>query len=82
MVLAGNMLYAFTVKLFVLQANLISCGTTGLALVVQELTGIPVSWFVFFFNIAMLCLGWAVLGREFAMTTVISSLMYPSSASL
>ena len=77
MVLAGNMLYAFTVKLFVLQANLISCGTTGLALVVQELTGIPVSWFVFFFNIAMLCLGWAVLGREFAMTTVISSLMYP-----
>ena len=77
MVLAGNVLYAFTVKFFVLQANLISCGTTGLALVVQELTGIPVSWFVFFFNIAMLCLGWAVLGRQFAMTTVISSLMYP-----
>ena len=77
MVLVGNVLYAFSVKFFVLQANLISCGTTGLALVVQELTGIPVSWFVFFFNIAMLCLGWAVLGREFAMTTVISSLMYP-----
>ena len=77
MVLAGNVIYAFTVKLFVLQADLISCGTTGLALVVQEMTGVPVSWFVFFFNIAMLCLGWAVLGRKFAMTTVVSSLMYP-----
>ena len=77
MVLIGNVIYAFTVKLFVLQANLISCGTTGLALIVQQVTGIPVSWFVFFFNIAMLCLGWVVLGRRFAMTTVISSLMYP-----
>ena len=77
MVLAGNVLYALTVKLFVLQANLISCGTTGLALVVQELAGIPVSWFVLGFNIVMLCLGWVILGRQFAMTTVISSLMYP-----
>ena len=77
MVLMGNVLYAFTVKFFVLQADLISCGTTGLALVVQQVSGIPVSWFVLFFNIAMLCLGWAVLGRKFAMTTVVSSLMYP-----
>lgn len=77
MVLLGNVLYAFTVKLFVLQADLISCGTTGLALVVQQVSGLSVSWFVLFFNIAMLCLGWAVLGRKFAMTTVVSSLMYP-----
>ena len=77
MVLMGNVLYAFTVKFFVLQADLISCGTTGLALVVQQVSGIPVSWFVLFFNISMLCLGWAVLGRKFAMTTVVSSLMYP-----
>ena len=77
MVLLGNVLYAFTVKLFVLQADLISCGTTGLALVVQQVSGIPVSWFVLFFNIAMLALGWAVLGRQFAMTTLASSLMYP-----
>ncbi len=77
MVLLGNILYALTVKLFVLPASLISCGTTGIALVVQELFGIPVSWFVFFFNIAMLALGWVVLGRQFAMTTILSSLFYP-----
>lgn len=77
MVLVGNILYALTVKLFVLPANLISCGTTGIALVVLELTGLPVSWFVFIFNVAMLCLGWWILGRQFAMTTVLSSLIYP-----
>ena len=76
-VLLGNVFYALTVKLFVLPANLISCGTTGLALVMLELTGMPVSWFVFLFNVAMLCLGWWILGRQFAMTTVLSSLLYP-----
>ena len=29
-VLIGNIIYALTVKLFLLPANLISCGTTGI----------------------------------------------------
>ena len=77
MVLVGNLLYALSVKLFVLPANLMSCGTTGIALVVRELTGLPVSRFVLGFNLVMLGLGWWVLGRQFAMTTILSSLLYP-----
>lgn len=77
LVLAGNILYAFTVKLFLLPAGLISCGTTGLAMTVNHLTGIPLSWFIFAFNVAMLGLGWWILGRQFALTTVFSSLFYP-----
>ena len=60
-ILVGNLLYAFVVALFILPGQLISCGTTGLALVAQQLGGIPVSGFVF----------------VFAMTTVLSSLVYP-----
>lgn len=77
MVLVGNILYALSVKLFVLPANLMSCGTTGIALVVRELMGLPISGFVLVFNLAMLALSWWVLGRQFAMTTVLSSLLYP-----
>ena len=77
MVLLGNVLYAFTVKLFLLPANLISCGTNGIAFVVNHLTGIPLSGFIFVFNMVMLVLGWWILGRKFAMTTVLSSLLYP-----
>ena len=61
LVLVGNVLYALTVKLFVLPANLISCGTTGIALVVNHMTGLPISWFIFVFNVGMLCLGWWIL---------------------
>lgn len=77
MVIVGNILYAFTVKFFIIPANLISCGTTGIALVVNNLTGIPLSTFIFVFNMVMLTLGWAILGRQFAMTTILSSLFYP-----
>lgn len=77
LVLLGNTVYALTVKLFLLPANLISCGTTGIALVVNHLTGISLTGFIFVFNIVMLAVGWWILGKKFAMTTVISSLFYP-----
>jgi len=77
MVVLGNLLYTLTVKLFLLPANLISCGTTGIALVVNHFFHIPMSGFILVFNLVMLGLGWAVLGRKFAMTTVLSSLLYP-----
>ena len=77
LVLLGNTIYVFAVKLFLLPANLISCGTTGLGLLMNHLFGIPLSAFIFLFNIAMLCVGWCLLGRQFALTTVVSSLFYP-----
>lgn len=77
LVVAGNLLYTLSVKLFLLPANLMSCGTTGIALVVSHFLHIPVSAFIFVFNLAMLALGWVVLGRQFAMTTILSSVLYP-----
>ena len=77
MVILGNILYTLTVKLFLLPANLISCGTTGIALVVNHFLNIPMSVFIFLFNVAMLAVGWVILGRKFAMTTILSSILYP-----
>ena len=76
-VLGGNFLYALTVKLFVLPANLVMGGTTGLGLTANYLTGVPLSAFVLVFNVLMLVLGWRVLGRAFAVTTLASTFLYP-----
>ena len=78
MVILGNLLYTLSVKLFLLPANLMSCGTTGIALVVSHFADIPMSVFILVFNMAMLAVGWMVLGRQFAMTTVLSSVLYPA----
>ena len=77
LVIFGNALYALTVKLFLLPAGLISCGTTGLAIAVNHLTGMPMTAFILVFNVTMLALGWFTLGKQFALTTVFSSLFYP-----
>ena len=77
MVLVGNIIYACSVKLFILPSNLMSCGTTGIAMVVNHMTHIPIPSFILVFNIIMLSVGWMVLGRQFAMTTILSSLFYP-----
>ena len=76
-VVLGNFIYALSVKFFLLPAGLITGGTNGIALVLQHYWDVPISLFVLFFNIVMLCVGWLVLGRAFAMTTVASSFLYP-----
>ena len=76
-VIAGNVLFALTVKLFLLPAGLAAGGTTGIGLVVEHFTGIPIPLTVLVFNVSMLILGWILLGKAFALTTVVSSFAYP-----
>ncbi len=79
MIILGNMLYALTVQLFLVPSGLITGGTTGIALALNTLCHLPVSSFVLAFNVLMLVLGWHVLGRTFALTTVLSTFIYPLS---
>ena len=82
LVVAGNLLYAKTVKLFLLPAGLVTGGTTGIALAIHQALGIPVSLFVLIFNVLMLVIGYFLLGRTFAITTIISTFTYPAALEL
>lgn len=82
MVLLGNVLYAAGVVLFIIPSGLITGGTTGIAICINKLTGLPVSYFVLSFNICMFLLGLALLGRRFALTTLISTFCYPVALGL
>ena len=82
LVAAGNFLYALTVKLFLLPAGLATGGTTGIALAVRHLSGLSVSLFILIFNILMLLLGYLCLGKQFALTTILSTFLYPLALSL
>ena len=73
----GNVCLALSAQLFLLPSGLPTGGTTGIALAVNALTGMPVSAFVLAFNVAMLLLGLLVMGRKFAATTVLSTFLYP-----
>lgn len=76
-ILAGNSAYALAVTMFILPNGLITGGTTGLALFFYHQMGIPIQAFVTVFNVAMFLLGAAVLGKKFALTTIVSTFYYP-----
>lgn len=73
----GNFIYAIAVAFFILPNDLITGGTTGLALFAQYTLHIPITAFVYIFNIAMFLLGAWVLGKAFALTTILSTFEYP-----
>lgn len=77
-ILLGNALYSLTVVLFLVPSGLITGGATGIALAVNRVSGLPVSGVLFVINMTMLALGWAVLGRAFALNTLASSLLSPA----
>ncbi len=76
-IILGNALYALTVVLFLVPSGLITGGATGITLAVNKAVGLPVSGVLFVINITMLVLGWIVLGRRFAVTTVASTILSP-----
>ena len=76
-VIAGNILYALTARLFLIPSGLITGGTTGIALAINHYFGLSVSDSVMVFGIIMLLLGLILLGKQFALTTVISTFAYP-----
>lgn len=82
MVIAGNVIYALTVQLFLLPGNLITGGSTGIALAVHHILGLPVSATVMVFNVAMLIVGFLLLGKAFALTTILSTFTYPMALEL
>jgi len=77
MILLGNAIYSFAIVYFVLPVGLITGGTTGIALSIRHYFGMDISMFVSIFNVLMFVLGALILGKKFAMTTLVSSFVYP-----
>ena len=76
-IVVGNAMYALTVVLFLMPSGLITGGATGIALAVNKISVLTVSSVLFVINMTMLALGWAVLGRKFALNTIASTILSP-----
>lgn len=62
---------------FILPAGLMMGGATGIGLAASHYFGLPVSVVVGGYNILMFLIGAWLLGRHFALTTLISSFLFP-----
>ena len=78
LILLGNAIYSFAVAFFVLPHDMLTGGTTGLALIAWRFFDVPITLFVAVFNVATFLLGLWILGWEFAATTLVSTFFYPA----
>lgn len=76
-VLIGNTIYSCGIAAFVLPNDLITGGTTGIALILEHYFGLPIGLSVAVFNIVMFILAILILGKSFALTALISTFYFP-----
>jgi uncharacterized membrane-anchored protein YitT (DUF2179 family) len=73
----GALLQALALRLFLVPANLVSGGVSGIAQIINYYTGWPIGVMVFLGNIPLFALGWRFLGgRRFAMRTAYAVVAY------
>ncbi len=76
-VLLGNTIYSAGIVAFVLPTGMITGGTTGLGLIANTYFGVPIELFAAVFNVIMFILAVVILGKTFALTSLISTFYFP-----
>ena len=77
LLLAGALVQAVGLRLFMVPAQLASGGISGISQLINHFTGWPIGLMVFIGNIPLLLLGWRLLGgRRFALRTLVAVLAY------
>lgn len=76
-ILAGNLILAFGVTCFIAPMGFITGGATGIGLALNRFWGVNLSYALWAVNGAMFLVGWYFMGRKFALSIIISTLVYP-----
>lgn len=76
-VILGNFILAAGVSLFIAPSGLICGGATGISLLCNRLFDINIALVSFILNAVMFTVGFLVMGRAFALTTIISTVVNP-----
>ena len=76
-IIVGNIFIALAVNTLILENNIIVGGTSGIGNVLNHYFQIPVSLTVGCLNVVLFLLGLFFIGKAFAMTTLISTFLFP-----
>lgn len=78
LVVLGNIILAIGVGFFVLPSNILSGGVAGVAVALSPFIHVEASLLINIITIGLFLLGAVCLGKKFALSTVISSVLYPT----
>ena len=72
----GAIMASFSVACILLPNSAIDYGTAGIAILTSRLTGFNLSMCIFLIFIPFVVAGWAILGREFGLKSIVGALVY------
>ncbi|QIB70212.1 YitT family protein [Aminipila butyrica] len=76
-IIGANMILAFSVACFIRPHGIIMGGATGLSLTLEHYLGLDLSMTLTILNLLLFLLGFLFLGKKFALTTILSTVLYP-----
>ena len=79
MISIGIILMVAAFYFFLIPANIVAGGVTGLGLVVNKFTGFSISLFVFITNMVLLFMGLFLLGKKIFFRSIYGSLLFPAT---
>ncbi|EHJ01078.1 protein of unknown function DUF161 [Clostridium sp. DL-VIII] len=78
----GSILVSIALETFLIPNNIIDGGMTGISIMANHLTNIPLGVFIFIFNLPFVIIGYRQIGKTFALSTVFSVICLSIGVSL
>ncbi len=76
MITVGAIIAAFAIEEFLVAKNILDGGVVGISIILSQLSGIKLSYFVVILNIPFLILGLKLLGKNFALKALYAMLVF------
>ncbi len=78
----STFIFAFSYNAFLVPNNIVTGGVSGLAIIIRELTGLPVSYFIYGATSLLIIVFYLNFGKEKTINTIIGSVVYMFMVSL
>lgn len=75
-IMAGCLIAASSINLFVVPSSLLTGGVTGIAIIFYFLTGLPIGVQTLAYNVPLLIASYKLLGKKYTLDVVIGTLMF------
>lgn len=75
-VMAGCLIAACSINLFVVPSHLLTGGVTGIAMIIYYLAELPIGLQTFIYNIPLLIASYKLLGKEYTIDVVIGTVIF------
>lgn len=75
-------IFAFSYNAFLVPNNIVTGGVSGIAIIIKELTGLPVSYFIYGATSILILVFYIIFGKEKTINTIIGAVIYMFMVSL